>query len=73
MAPNVSSTLPAGVVGETAPVQLDTHQMVDGVALEVYCFNMGLLKGWPIHQMEGGQQCLGYKKTSIILSQPGWF
>ena len=39
----VSSTLPG--VGETAPVQFDTHQMVDGVALEVYCFDMGLLKG----------------------------
>ena len=31
-------------VGETAPVQLDTHLMVDGVALQVYCFDMGLLK-----------------------------
>ena len=50
--------------------------MVDGVALEVYCFDMGLLKGqhhsgwlfWgPIHQMVGGQQWLVYKKTSIVL------
>ena len=51
--------------------------MVDGVAFKFYCFDMGLLKGphqsswlfwWPIHQMVGGQQWLGYKKTSIVLS-----
>ena len=45
--------------------------------MEVYCFDMGLLKGphhsswlfiWPIHQMLGGQQWLGCKKTSIVLS-----